>query len=351
MAVAQRDTASRTGPPDAPRIAAANIGLKSIFPKSCETQQSATTPTLIEWQHLVETGRKLHITTEAAPPGVLVPSHRGIDSTRMLLSIDGRRPSMLLKTIHADQLQFFDAAAAFDAQAKAAALGACPALLASDVDCATSVVEYLDGWRTARVSDLKRPDLLNTVLSVKRSIHSGERFNTSWTVFDRIRMLNARHGMLQCDHPAGLPAMFKQMQRIEGIINAAGVDTVPAHADGLASNILIGPDARVQLVDFDEARNVDPHYELGILLNEIYDNENDALAALEMFEGSARRDTFHRARLYAVADDFAWALWGLFMDATSPRKDVEFWRYASMRLIRCRIALEATDFDRCKKLI
>nr|WP_170971267.1 phosphotransferase [Mesorhizobium sp. GR13] len=258
---------------------------------------------------------------------------------------------MLLKTIHADQLQFFDAAAAFDAQAKAAALGACPALLASDVDCATSVVEYLDGWRTARVSDLKRPDLLNTVLSVKRSIHSGERFNTSWTVFDRIRMLNARHGMLQCDHPAGLPAMFKQMQRIEGIINAAGVDTVPAHADGLASNILIGPDARVQLVDFDEARNVDPHYELGILLNEIYDNENDALAALEMFEGSARRDTFHRARLYAVADDFAWALWGLFMDATSPRKDVEFWRYASMRLIRCRIALEATDFDRCKKLI
>jgi thiamine kinase-like enzyme len=282
---------------------------------------------------------------QAAEPDVLVPSHRGMDSLRLLLSVDGRPPSMMLKVIHLDQSIFFDAEASFDAQRKAAALGCAPDILAFDVTRAASVSEFLEGWATARVSDLKRPELLEAVIRAKQKIHAGSRFKSSWSVFDRIRMLNAACASVVLDAPGDLPVLLDSVHRIERMIAAAGVDEVPAHADGLASNVLIGPNDRIQLVDFDEARNVDPYYEFALLANEVFENDEDYLLALEMFEGQARKASFHRARLYAIADDLAWALWGIFMDATSPRKEVEFYRYACWRLIRCRIALQGVDLD------
>ncbi|HWK63665.1 MAG TPA: phosphotransferase [Rhizobiaceae bacterium] len=345
MAVLEGGTAPRVDPVGASRVAAAEMGLRLAFPGCRETLPSDTLRAPLDQQASRGVETKLDITAQAAEPGVLVPSHRGMDSSRLLLSVGGHAPSMMLKVIHPDQSIFFDAETCFDAQRKAAALGCAPDILAFDIARAAWVSEFLDDWATARVSDLKRPELLNAVIEAKKKIHAGSRFKSSWSVFDRIRMLRAACASVAPNAPEDLPPLLNSVSRIERIIASAGLDDVPAHADGLASNILIGPNGRVQLVDFDEARNVDPYYEIALLANEVFENEKDYLLALEMFDGSARLASFHRIRLYAIADDLAWALWGIFMDATSPRKDVEFYRYACWRLIRCRIALQGVDLD------
>lgn len=345
MAVSEWGMAPGVDPMGVSRVAAAEMGLRLAFPEDHTSPPLDIFIAPFDQQVSLAPGRKLRIAAQAAEPGVLVPSHRGMDSSRLLLSLDEAPPSLMLKVTHLDQRIFFDAEASFDAQRKAATLGCAPNILASDARRAASVSEFLDGWATARVSDLKRPELLHAVIAAKRKIHAGPRLTSSWSVFDRIRTLQAASASVETDAPADLPVMLASVLHMEHMIASAGMDDVPAHADGLASNILIGPNGQIQLVDFDEARNVDPYYELAILANEVFEDEKDYFPALEMFEGRARQASFHRTRLYAVADDLAWALWGLFMDATSPRREIGFYSYACWRLIRCRIALQGIDLE------
>ncbi|MBL8581623.1 MAG: phosphotransferase [Rhizobiaceae bacterium] len=340
IAVVARDNTSRSASPETVGFAAKS-GMHSALAQ--------------DWDGLVarvtNKGRQAwraggqRIVAEAGSPGVLVPSHRGIDGARLELAIDGHRPSLLLKVIHPDQRRYIDAAASFDAQRKAAALGCAPLILAFDSARGAALIEFLDGWRTARVNDLRKPEVMEAVLQLKRRIHSGPRLQQSWSVFDRIRVLQAELGGTIAAASDELRAALDDVFRIERLIAADGVEEVPSHADGLASNILIDPRGRVRLVDFDEARNADPYFEFGILMNEAFEREEDILPALEMFDGRAERSNLRRARLYAIADDLAWAMWGLAMDARSPRKDVEFFRYACWRMMRCRIALARVDLS------
>lgn len=283
------------------------------------------------------------VTAEPALPGVLVPSHRGVDSLRWTLALDGRPASLFLKVLDPEQRRFVNVAASFDAQRKAAALGCTPTVHVLDVAQGVSIAELLDGWKTARMDDLRKPHVLERVLQAKRRIHAGPRFKESWTVFDRVRTLERQRATAGADAPGDLPWILQSVAQIERAIAAAGWDEVPAHADGLASNIMIGPEGQIQLVDFDEARNIDPYFEFGILLNEAFQSEEAITAATEMIEGVPWQASLARIRLYAIADDLAWGLWGLVMDATSARTDVEFLKYAYWRLLRCRMALQRID--------
>jgi thiamine kinase-like enzyme len=123
------------------------------------------------------------------------------------------------------------------------------------------------------------------------------------------------------------------------------MDTTPCHADGVSSNVMIAQSGSVQLVDFDQACNTDPFYDIGIVLNEAFQFEADMRPVLEMFEGTYRETAMNRCRLYGIADDLMWGIWGTLMDAVSPRAGVEFLKYAQWRLLRCRMALHNPGFE------
>ncbi|TPN43611.1 phosphotransferase [Mesorhizobium sp. B1-1-4] len=342
MALAEKGSTPRKDLTEVAGTAATNA-LSAILAKDWDGLVNRAATSRLDRQ--TWSAARIKVAAEAGAPGLLVPTHRGIDSTRLELSMEGQRPSLLLKVIHPDQRRYIDTAASFDAQRKAAILGCAPDILVSDAVRGIALMDFLDGWRTARVNDLRNADVMDAVLAIKRRIHSGPRLTRTWSVFDRIRILQAEIARNTSGAPSELTVLQDDVFRIERMIEAAGVDTVPAHADGLASNILIDTHGNIQLVDFDEARNVDPYFEFGILMNEAFGPEEEMLPALEMFEGRARLESLRRAKLYAVADDLAWTMWGLVMDAVSARKDVEFFRYACWRLIRCRTTLAGVDLD------
>ena len=109
---------------------------------------------------------------------------------------------------------------------------------------------------------------------------------------------------------------------------------------------MIGPGGAVQLVDFDMAANKDPYFDLGSVMVEAFQFAEDCRQVLEIYDGYVSEAHYGRCRLYGIADDLMWALWGFICFAQSPRKEVEFTKYAEWRLLRCRWQFGDPDFDR-----
>lgn len=279
--------------------------------------------------------------------GVASPTHRAVDSQNWFVASDDAPAGYFLKILHADQADFVDLDGSVTAARQAAALGLTPAPLWHSTQLSAVVFDRLpDVWRTARMDDLRKRAVLEGVIAAKKTLHGSTPLDAAWTVFDRIRLTD------EALADAGIPAisadgwwMRECVGDIEAAITAAGFDQRPAHADGLASNIMIAPDGAVQLVDFDEARNVDPFYDIGILLNEAFQFDSEMQPALEIFEGHFRQTSLNRCRLYGIADDLLWGMWGTLMDTVSPRGGVEFLKYAQWRLLRCRMSLRNPRFE------
>jgi thiamine kinase-like enzyme len=139
---------------------------------------------------------------------------------------------------------------------------------------------------------------------------------------------------------------MREMIRDAGdAIASAGLDLVPCHGSGESSNVMIGPSARIALVDFDCAGLADPFYDIGILLTEACQFEPEMRAGLEIAFGRQDEAMLNRCRLYGAADDLYWGLRGLVMAATSPRRDIEFLKFGEWRLLRCRMFLHETRFE------
>ncbi|MGO4835698.1 phosphotransferase family protein, partial [Rhizobiaceae sp. 2RAB30] len=145
--------------------------------------------------------------------------------------------------------------------------------------------------------------------------------------------------------PTRVGAIWAGVPRVAAAITAAGFDIVPCHADGASSNVMVGPDNAVRLVDFEWARQADPAHDLGTVLAELLPFDGEALLAVEIATGRPDAQVLARARLYGAADDLMWALWGFISAAQSPRKHVEFFKYAEWRLLRARTVLEGPRFE------
>lgn len=279
-----------------------------------------------------------------AGAGIVSPSHRGVDAQQWKVAVDGAEPAVLLKVFHDDQKPFIDAARSHAATAQAAGLGITPRPLFC-TDRALAVELLPSDWRTAAMDSLRDAGRMEKVIALKRRMHASTPLSGAQTVFERLRALKELMLAAGVAMPADLWWLQAGVDDIETTIAAAGYDTVPAHADGLASNVMYTDGGDVLLVDFDEARNVDPYYELGILLNEAFVFDSEMLPALEIFDGAVRQQSLARCRLYAVADDLYWGLWAAMMDAQSPRGGIEFQKYSNWRLLRCRMALRHPGFE------
>jgi thiamine kinase-like enzyme len=206
--------------------------------------------------------------------------------------------------------------------------------------------EALDApWRTAKIDDLIKPGVAARLVGLHKTIAAGQVFGRPWTVFDGIdslwTILTGQRDVL----PADADWMRSWMTSMRKAIAAAGVDLAAAHGDAHSSNVMIGEDGRLMLVDFDMAADVDPYYVLGALMNELYQFESQMKPLLEHHDGRCDERAFHRCRLYAAADDFYWALRSLVLEIRLPQSTVEYRKYAAWRFLRCRMLLGRPGFE------
>jgi hypothetical protein len=267
---------------------------------------------------------------------IVSPMCRAADWT--CLAVHTADDACFIKLRESDAAGFVTVADAAAGARCAAELGLTPALRSVQPDAL--VFDLLPPpWREARLGDLAQPEMLGAVLAAKRRLQRGPPLARQWDVFGQIDRLF----LTVSDAPAELAGMRAAVTAIGAALSASDQERVPCHADGTASNIMLHPDGRVRLVDFDCAGMSDPHYDFGVTLNEVCTTETEWQAGIEAAFGRSTRRDLARCRAYAAADDFFWALWGISCHAASTRGTLEFLKYGHWRLLRCRMALRRPD--------
>ena len=287
----------------------------------------------------------LGATLTPAISGVVSPVHRAVENACCFATGAGRAP-VFVKRRHDDMSEFIAPERVAEASSRAGDLGIAPKLLHADTENGILVFEALgDEWAWGHVDVLRRPQVLESLLSAKRSFHTAAPLKETRSVFDLVaaygHLADARDVIL----PASVQNVSAEVDRIAAAMAASGIDIVPCHADGVSSNVMVGPASAVRLVDFEWARQADPAYDLGTVLSELLPFDGEALLAIEIATGRPDAQTLARARLYGAADDLMWALWGFVSAAHSPRKHVEFFKYAEWRLLRARTVTEGPRFE------
>jgi thiamine kinase-like enzyme len=277
---------------------------------------------------------------------VASPSYHAVESTSFNIAHDGKEATFFLRLANDEVAELVDDDVAFAAARRLHGLGLSPEPIAcAPGERATLFARLGDGWRTAKIDDLMQEGAVVRLIEMQKMIAAGEPFGRPWSVFDGIDRLWSLVAEAGAVLPGDASWMLGWMTAMRDAISAAGVERKPAHGDPHSSNVMLGPDNAVMLVDFDMAGDIDPYYQLGVQMNELYQFESQMKPLLEMHDGRFSEKAFSRCRLYAAADDLYWALRSLLQDARSPLRGVEFLKYAAWRFLRCRMLLGHPGFE------
>jgi hypothetical protein len=281
-----------------------------------------------------------------AMAAVASPSYHAVESLSFLATPkDGETPFFLRLGLE-EVADLVDGEAAFAAAVRLHQLGFAPQPLGYDAASRATLFTALgEDWKAAKIDDLMQPETVARLIGMQKEIAAGVTLGGSWSVFDGITQLWEIVTEGAMDLPGDAGWLLAWMGPIRQAIEASGIDLKPAHGDPHSSNVMLGPNGAIQLVDFDMAADIDPYYQLGVQMNELYQFESQMKPLLEMHDGTFSERAFNRCRAYAAADDLYWALRSLVLELRSPPRGIEFLKYAGWRFLRCRMLLGHADFE------
>lgn len=278
------------------------------------------------------------------------PAWRGVEAD-IWLAQRGEQ-TRVYKHYHADTAFYVNAQAAMDAAQQTGALGVSPAVMQVWSPVQAMEMQHLgQGWRAGGLHDAYDPAIRQAIVKAKKAIQAGPRFSQDASIFDDIDRLHDHCQRHQVALPMHMGAYLGFAKQAKEAIHSVGLDSVPSHRDGNTSNLMIGDDKSVMLLDFDLAANADPFEDVGCYLMEMFDREPEARAGFEEWHGAFNEALFQRAMTYGVLDDLRWGLIASAMAALSPRKSLEFAKYASWRYLRLELNSQRSQAaDRLRRL-
>jgi len=286
-------------------------------------------------------------------PAISMPMHLGLDALSCIVTAAGSDKVVFAKAYRDGALDPFDFEGAAEASMRAGEAGLGPRLLEWDVDAKVMLFEPAGPeWRMALARDSQKPDVKAAIIAAKKAWHRQEPLSRDLSPFELARAYCRRlepHLVADAADPIpfkGLvpfPSMKQWFVRIEEAFTAAGTDMTPIHGENTVSNVLIGPDNRMLLVDFDRAVNADPLFDLGALCLDLCRNDDERMEAVEIYAGRADHAMLARAKLYGLIDDFLWGCWALLAELNPAMAGPELFKYASNRFVRMSHHLQAFD--------
>ncbi|MBL3595081.1 phosphotransferase [Rhodovulum sulfidophilum] len=276
------------------------------------------------------------------PAPLASPSYLALESASVLTA-----GGVFLKVMHPEMREGFDLDAAMTLARQAGAAGVGPRVLWSDAVQGAIAMEALTeagGWRRAMQKDLQEAPVLAGAMAALKALHATPALANRFDPFAQIDALIAEYRRLGALLPDDIDWLRRLIGAAEPVLRA-GATLAPCRNDGSASNLMLGPDGAVRLVDYDRAGMNDPLYDLGALLAETTDFERDMQAGFAAYAGGFDETGFARARLWSFVDDMLHALWSRLKARTSVRGGVEWLKYGEWRLMRLRMALNYPGFE------
>lgn len=277
-------------------------------------------------------------------PGVASP-HRLATEWQGYWVSDGAR-HYYAKVLHDDQRELINIEQSAQASHCAAMAGVAPSLIFSDAKQGVLLFDALprNEWRWARVNSLASPQSFERLLALKRRLHEGPKpafIRTRYDDLCRLRTLCARDGVPLPDEAGWIDQCADLSWQA---VQSCAVQSVLLQGDGLASNVMIGPQGRLQLLDFDYACVGDPWFDIATTLNEVFSFEDQWRRGITLWHGSCSETDYARCRLYALIDDWFWTLWAMWCGRTSSRA-LEFSKLGQWTLLRCRLSVQDKRFE------
>jgi len=289
---------------------------------------------------------------EPAYPPIVMPMHLAIDADPYIVTAKNPDETCFLKVYSKDMIEDINLAAAINASQQAADCKLAPGVLDSSAEIGAILFELLDSsWRPALASDLDDMDIRANAIAAKRLWHEKGQVGDEISPMQVARNFMGRLERGAADgtpikKPKGYPTMVDWIDRIDDALSAAGIPTAALHGENAASNIMIGPDKAVKLVDFDRTCAGDPMYDLAAFCLEFCQFDYQLVEALEMYNGRFDEKLFNRCKLYMILDDFLWGCWGKTSHYNSFRREaVEFYKYGEVRFTRCLHNINTWDID------
>jgi len=285
------------------------------------------------------------VVIEPAIPILASPSWRGVDGFPWRATRKSDGESLFIKVMDPDAELYVDVPCAFEAAQRASDLGIGPKVMLADVQSGILIMEDLNhGWRVGTLERMLEPAIVDAVIAARRLFQSGKPLPRRTGVFDEIEHFYAAVVSAKAQVPVDLEWLVEELRFAAAAFQGLDITPVPIHGDGNVSNILISDSGDVRLIDWDRATTADPLEDLGSFLVEAFAQEPEARDAFARNAGAFDEAAFSRARIYGVADDLRWGLIGSLLAAKSPRNTLEFYKFASWRFVRCRMAVREPRF-------
>ena len=222
----------------------------------------------------------------------------------------------------------------------------------ADVQSGILIMEDLNhGWRVGTLERMLEPAIVDAVIAARRLFQAGKPLPRRKSVFDEIEHFYAAVTSAKAQLPVDVEWLVEELRFAAAAFGGLDITPVPIHGDGNVSNILISDAGEVRLIDWDRATTADPLEDLGSFLVEAFAQEPEARDAFARNTGAFDEAAFNRVRIYGVADDLRWGLIGALLAAKSARNTLEFYKFASWRFVRCRMAVREPRFGEALRRI
>ncbi len=283
-------------------------------------------------------------TVTPGPPALASPSCKALESASCFVA----RPlgAHFVKVMHPEMTDAFDLPAAMALATAAGAAGVGPPVSWSDPSRGAIAMEALtlgEGWRTANQYILQDDAVLAATMKAVNALHNCAGITSVFDPFSKIDAGLARADACGANLPDDIVWLRRLIAEIEPLKVSATL--APCRNDGAASNVMIGPDNEVRLIDFDRAGLNDPLYDVGVLLAEVTEFESEMKAGFIVYDGGFDPARFARAMLWSNVDDLLHAVSARVLARVSARTGLEWLKYSEWRLMRLRMSLNHPQFE------
>lgn len=211
------------------------------------------------------------------------------------------------------------------------------------------ITQFLDGYDTCTTTSLRTSELGLQVMSIYRTLHGGELFEHTNTLFDQIDQHLCQVQEHNIDLPTWVIDLVEEYKDVKERFMASGLQIVPCHNDPMPGNFMV-KDKDMKVIDFEFCGNNESSCELGLFLTEMFYDDEDAMPLLEEYLGTVTAQSLSRVQASRVIGDIKWGLWGV-INSVVRNAQFDYWKYGIWKLMRACTYKNRLDWHQVKSNI
>lgn len=261
------------------------------------------------------------------------PSWQGVTTQQKLIEQDGQQ--ILVEQLNDDMSPFFDFETLLGVAKQCGDLGIGLKVVDADSSSKQFASEYsAQNWRVAGLHDFHNEEIRKNILLRKKQLQSELNITHRHSTFELIEALSEqiKNDVVLC--PKKIVEWQQFAQQAKKKLHDRDFQLLPCHLDGNISNILVNDQNEVKFSHFGLTALSDPLQDVGCYLMEAYELKEDAKQGYIEWFGEFNAENFEMAWLYGMLDDLKWGLIAINLSSLSPRRHLEFGKYASWRFLR-----------------